>query len=360
MKPATLIRIEFIKTVKRRAFWVTLAFLTLICVVSIVSEMLQGRKGMAAPFVPPYAWAMTATSLGPMPGFFLAMIVVMLVTSEYTWRTARQNVIDGLSKEQFFVAKWLMTMLVTLTIVAVPFLVATGTAIYGRMAGAAPTSASMSESTAAAARDSVARAKAMAAQLDSTRQALAAARTAADSGRVIERMRSDSTQAALRQALRDVRSQRSRAAYPAPDPAAPLISVDELKVAFGFALGSLGFASMGFMLAILLRSTGGAIGVFFLYFAFLEQLIALMFRRFGSEAFANAVVPYLPLNVLRGPLNATVWNHAYLERLNTIASSLGQPPRDVDFDMFKLVGLPLLWIAAFVVVSFFVFRKRDL
>jgi hypothetical protein len=248
---------------------------------------------------------------------------------------------------------------VTLTFVAVPFIVASGTAIYGRIAGVVPTS-TVKVDSAALARDSVARAKTIAAEQDSTRQALAAARTSVDSARVLERRRSDSTQAALRQALRDVRSQRSRAAYPAPDPAAPLVSFDELKVAFGYALGSLGFASMGFMLAVLLRSTGGAIGVFFLYFAFLEQLIGLMLRRFGSEPFANAVTPYLPLNVLRAPLNATAWHHPYLDRLNTIAASLGQPPREVDLDLLKLVGLPVVWIAVFVVVAFAVFRKRDL
>jgi ABC-type transport system involved in multi-copper enzyme maturation permease subunit len=274
VKIATLFRIELIKTVHRRAFWVALAFLALISGVSLVSELMQGRRGFGAPFVPPFSWAMTATEIGPMPAFFLALAVVMLVTSEFTWRTARQNVIDGLSKEQFFAAKWLITIVVTIVFIAVPFAVATGTAIYGRISGATPTATT--DSTAAV-RDSTERAAAMAAMVaatDSSRKALAAARTARDSARVLGARRADSTQAALRQALRDMRSQRSRAVYPAPDPDAPLISLGELKVFGGYLLGSLGFAAMAFMLAVLLRSTGGAVGVFFLYFAFLEQLIS--------------------------------------------------------------------------------------
>jgi len=360
MKIASLLRIELIKTFHRRAFWVALAFLALISGISLVSELLQGRRGFAAPFVAPFAWASAAAGIGPMPAFFLSLTVVMLVTSEFTWRTARQNVIDGLSKEQFFLAKWLMAILVTIMFIAVPFVIATGTMIYGRVSGATPTSAS--DSTAAH-RDSVARTTAlaaMAAARDSTQKALAAARTAADSSRILQRARVDSVQGALREALRNVRSQRPRAAYPAPDPDAPLITVGELKVFGGFLLGSLGIAAMAFMLATLFRSTGGAIGVFFLYFAFLEQLIALMIRRFGSVELATKVNPYLPLNVLRGPLDPTQWNPAYVARLNTIAASLGQPPRVVEHDLTKLIGLPLVWIAVFVLVAFVVFRKRDL
>lgn len=360
MKIGALVRIEMIKTLKRRAFWVAAAFLALVCSVAIISAFVQGRKGFGAPFVAPYAWAMAAADAGPMPAFFLSLTIVMLVTGEFTWRTARQNVIDGLSKEQFFVAKWLMTLLVAVAFMAIPFAIATGTALYGRMNGATPTAQSSAADSAQAVKDSVAREASLTAAADSTRQALAAAKTARDSSNVIAARRADSTQAALRQALRDARSQRPAAAFPAPDMNAPLISVSELKVAGGFALGSLGIASMAFMLAILLRSTGGAVGVFFLYFAFLEQLIGLAVRQLGSLEIANKVMPYFPLAVLRGPINPTVWHPGYVERLNTVAASLGRPPQVIEPDMFKLVGLPLAWIAVFVLVAFVSFRQRDL
>jgi hypothetical protein len=161
-------------------------------------------------------------------------------------------------------------------------------------------------------------------------------------------------------ARRDVRTQRPRAVYPPPDPDAPLVGIGDLKVGGGYLLASLGFAAMAFMLAILLRSTGGAIGVFFLYFAFLEQLIGLMLRRFGSVELAGKVMPYMPMNALRGPTNPNVWHAAYVERANAIAVSVGQPTLVVEHDLLKLIGLPLAWIAVFVLVGFVVFRRRDL
>jgi hypothetical protein len=138
------------------------------------------------------------------------------------------------------------------------------------------------------------------------------------------------------------------------------VSLGDLRVAGGYMLGSLGFAAMAFMLAMLLRSTGGAIGVFFLYFAFLEQMIALLFRRFGSVELANKVVPYLPVNALRAPTNPNAWHEAHVERLNSVAASLGQAQVTIDGDMWRLVGLPSAWILVFVLVAFLVFRKRDL
>ena len=139
MKIGTLLRIEYIKTVRRRAFWVAMAFLALISGIVIIGGFRTGLRGMSAPFVPPFSWAMTVAQIGPVPSVFIALAVVMLVTSEYSWRTARQNVIDGLSKEQFFTAKWLMAMMVTIAFTVLPFAIATGTAMYGRVMGAAPT-----------------------------------------------------------------------------------------------------------------------------------------------------------------------------------------------------------------------------
>jgi hypothetical protein len=338
MKIGALLRIEYIKTVRRRAFWVAIAFLTLISGMVVISGFRAGQRGMGAPFVPPFSWAMTAAQLSLIPTVFLALTIVMLVTSEYSWRTARQNVIDGLSKEQFFVAKWLMAMTVAIVFIMLPFVFATGTVIYGRVMGATPRTATTPASTTATS-DRDARDATLRAFNDSTRKALAAAPTAADSARIITRRRSDSTQAALQQALRDVRAQRPRGVFPAPDPSAPLVSLGDIKVAGGYALGAMGFAAMAFMLAMLLRSTGGAVGLFFLYLAFLEQLIGLMLRQFGSAELASKVMPYMPVSALRAPMNPDVWHAAYVERQNAIAASIGQPALVVNADMLKLIGL---------------------
>ena len=245
------------------------------------------------------------------------------------------------------------------SVVVVLATVATGTVVYGRITGATPRTAT-TPASATTTSDRDARDATLRAFNDSTRKALAAAPTAADSARIMTRRRSDSTQAALQQALRDVRAQRPRGVFPAPDPSAPLVSLGDIKVVGGYALGAMGFAAMAFMLAMLLRSTGGAVGLFFLYLAFLEQLIGLMLRQFGSAELASKVMPYMPVSALRAPMNPDVWHAAYVERQNAIAASVGQPALVVNADMLKLIGLPLVWIAVFLGVTFLVFRRRDL
>jgi hypothetical protein len=51
--------------------------------------------------------------------FFTAIVLILLVSNEFSWRTARQNVIDGLSKEEFFVAKLLLLPVVSLLFFAI-------------------------------------------------------------------------------------------------------------------------------------------------------------------------------------------------------------------------------------------------
>jgi ABC-type transport system involved in multi-copper enzyme maturation permease subunit len=306
---------------------------------------------------------MAGGQLNVLPAFFLAVTLVMLVTSEFSWRTARQNVIDGLSKEQFFAAKVLMMLFVMAALLIVPFTIATAVAEYGRLFGATPaavssttdsTTHSSAAVTAATAPDP---ASSDAAVSDSGR---ARAPMPVDSAQAAARRRVDSAQAALREAMRDLRQSRRRIQYPAPDPQAPLVSLDDLKVFGGFALGSLGFASMALMLAMILRSTGGAIGVFFLWFAFLEQLLLLLLRQFGGTRTAQAVAPYLPVAALRAPMEPRIWHTAFVERANAIAVSMGQSPAPLDVDLRKVIGLPLAWTVVFIGVAFLAFRKRDL
>lgn len=98
-----LARIEVLKAVKRPAFWVTfgvfVAFITL-------ANFAPGGSSPPSGF--PEAWRgiiEPAINLGPV---FLAALMILLFAPEFRWRTARQNVIDGLGKEQFYWAKVLL------------------------------------------------------------------------------------------------------------------------------------------------------------------------------------------------------------------------------------------------------------
>ncbi len=98
-----LARIEALKAVKRPAFWVTMG---VFAAFAALANFQPGGGSPRAAF--PDAWRgiiEPAINLGPV---FLAALMILLFAPEFRWRTARQNVIDGLAKEQFYWAKVLL------------------------------------------------------------------------------------------------------------------------------------------------------------------------------------------------------------------------------------------------------------
>jgi len=66
----------------------------------------------------PYIWHFN-TWLADFFTFFLAIIVVSMVTNEYSYRTVKQNLIDGMSKKEFVLSKFYF--LVVLSLLATVF-----------------------------------------------------------------------------------------------------------------------------------------------------------------------------------------------------------------------------------------------
>ncbi|MBL7855770.1 MAG: ABC transporter permease subunit [Cyclobacteriaceae bacterium] len=69
------------------------------------------------------AWSSGLLKMG------IAIMVVVSVTNEYTYRTLRQNIIDGLSREQFLMSKVLTNVLLSLTSMILVFLIAVVTGL---------------------------------------------------------------------------------------------------------------------------------------------------------------------------------------------------------------------------------------
>ena len=111
-------RIETLKAVKRPAFWVTMGVFTVFNAIAILSS---GGPSSEASF--PDAWRgiiEPATNLGPV---FLAALMILLFAPEFRWRTARQNVIDGLGKEQFYWGKVLLLVPMMAVFIAIPMVI---------------------------------------------------------------------------------------------------------------------------------------------------------------------------------------------------------------------------------------------
>lgn len=112
-------RNELRKVWKRPATWVTLGLFLLINLADFGEQYLDARRDPAQPFSLPDAWA-SIFGQEMMVGFIFATVLLILVTAaEFTWRTARQNVIDGLSRSEWFAGKALLLPVLVLAFVLV-------------------------------------------------------------------------------------------------------------------------------------------------------------------------------------------------------------------------------------------------
>ncbi len=112
-----LIKLEFLKLRHNRALWVLLA-LYLLCVIAIslsggiILKIMAGMgisyRGIDPTVIPIYdfddIWQNLAY-LGYFFKIFPAFLLIISITNEYSYKTHRQNIIDGLSRREFFLSK---------------------------------------------------------------------------------------------------------------------------------------------------------------------------------------------------------------------------------------------------------------
>jgi len=121
-----LLKIEFRKMYSYRTFWVVcgLYFLTIGFSTATGMEFLKWLSNTIGKFgqelntdrIPLYHFPDVWLNLVWWSGFFkvsLGIMVVISITNEYTYRTIRQNVIDGLSRWEFLLSKVLMNVVLS-------------------------------------------------------------------------------------------------------------------------------------------------------------------------------------------------------------------------------------------------------
>jgi len=126
-----LLKIEWLKIKKYPAFWwmlgiVALTYPGINYMFHNAYEKIISRKDMASnvakfllgnPFSFPDAWH----SVGYFSSFFVivpALLIIMLVGNEFTYKTHRQNIIDGWSRNQFIYAKMIDVALISFIVTA--------------------------------------------------------------------------------------------------------------------------------------------------------------------------------------------------------------------------------------------------
>src|SRR3979411_1949332 len=137
-----LLKIDLKKLTSYRTFWIVcgLYFITLSFTTASGMEFLKWLASKGAEFgttinisrIPLYHFPDVWQNLVYISGFFkivLAIMVVISITNEFTYRTIRQNIIDGLSRWQFLISKMLTNLLLAALSTVIVFVIAVVTGL---------------------------------------------------------------------------------------------------------------------------------------------------------------------------------------------------------------------------------------
>ncbi|MFA8299667.1 MAG: ABC transporter permease [Hyphomicrobiales bacterium] len=121
-----LFKIELRKAYSNKAFWILLGLYTLLTVIVFFSiqgviDLAFDKAGANSPFPIPkesiYTFPKVYQNLAYIAGFykiFLAILIIIFVTNEYSYRTIRQNVVNGMSREGVLIGKLLLIFVISL------------------------------------------------------------------------------------------------------------------------------------------------------------------------------------------------------------------------------------------------------
>lgn len=115
-----LLAIEWLKIKNYKTFWIlTGLFIVLLPLwnICINSGMLFSMPGGFQMMSQAYSFPLVWDNFGFWASIFVifqAILVIILTSNEYQYRTNRQNVIDGWTRMQFYHAKWWLVIMVTL------------------------------------------------------------------------------------------------------------------------------------------------------------------------------------------------------------------------------------------------------
>jgi len=125
-----LIKLEWLKVKNYKAFWIFLAlYIVGLFSINYIAYQFQGeiKKNGAPISIFPYdfpAVYQTITWISSWLLYFPGMLMILVITNEYNYKTHRQNIIDGLTRQQFVVAKILFGLIIAVITTITCFLIA--------------------------------------------------------------------------------------------------------------------------------------------------------------------------------------------------------------------------------------------
>jgi ABC-type transport system involved in multi-copper enzyme maturation permease subunit len=142
----TAYRLELFKMRKRLAAWVTYLCLCLLTTLTFGGQLYAAQHSHGrAYFGFPNALPTVLTGGTSIASIFGVVLIVLMVCNEFDWKTSRQNIIDGLSKSQWFAGKALLIPTVAVMLYLAVLVIGGTLAFIGTAAspphGSDPTSA---------------------------------------------------------------------------------------------------------------------------------------------------------------------------------------------------------------------------
>ena len=123
-----LLTIELLKIRNYRTFWVifslyTLALVLLMWILYVFTNQMEGAAGFRAFTIYsfPDVWYNT-TYFALFLRFLIGFLMIILVSNEFSYKTIRQGIIDGLSKEEWILSKVLLALFLSTTAATIVFL----------------------------------------------------------------------------------------------------------------------------------------------------------------------------------------------------------------------------------------------
>ncbi|HZK63220.1 MAG TPA: ABC transporter permease [Puia sp.] len=121
------LRIEWLKVKNYRSFWILTGIIA-VCIPAfnyVVYDVtnntfpkVNGQNILGSPFSFPNVWKTVPFNAGLML-FIPAILIITLLTNEFTYKTHRQNIIDGWSRGRFISVKIIETVLLSLFVTVV-------------------------------------------------------------------------------------------------------------------------------------------------------------------------------------------------------------------------------------------------
>ncbi len=130
-----LLYIEWLKLKHYRTFWILSALFVLslygvnYIVFEVQRQAFTQQDSMTSAFLgnPPFRFPevwQTVSYISSFLLFFPGLIIIILMTNEFSFKTHRQNVIDGLSRDQFILVKALLAALIAFASAIIVFVMA--------------------------------------------------------------------------------------------------------------------------------------------------------------------------------------------------------------------------------------------